>query len=148
MGGKTGTSTRDINRVTRAIILISWKLILLALVILLVYESVSRGYQFGYGLFHNTAVDDPPGVDLRVTIGEDESLVNLAAAMEESGLAKDRFSFLIQCIFYEYGYRFMGYGNPIREGTYLLNTSMPAKEIIITLRDGKVEEPEESSEEE
>ena len=148
MSGKTGTSTRDINRVTKAIITISWKLILLALVILLVYESVSRGYQFGYGLFHNTAVDEAPGVDLRVTIGEDESLMNLAVAMEQSGLAKDRFSFIIQCIFYEYGYKLMGYGNPIRPGTYLLNTSMSAKEIITTLRDGKVEIPEESGGEE
>ncbi len=138
----------DINRATKAIIVISWKLILFALVILLVYESVSRGYRFGYGLFYDTAVDEAPGVDLRVTIGEDESLANLAVAMEQSGLAKDRFSFIIQCIFYEYGYKFMGYGNPIREGTYLLNTSMTAKEIITTLRDGKVETPEESGEEE
>ncbi len=144
MGGKTN----DINRATKAIIVISWKLILCALVILLVYESVSRGYEFGYGLFHDTAVDEEPGVDLRVTIGEDESIVNLAAAMEESGLAKNRYSFLIQCIFYEYGYQFMGYGNPIQPGTYLLNTSMPAKEIIITLRDGKVETAEENEGEE
>ncbi len=140
MSGKTN----DINRVTRAIIVVSWKLILCALVILLVYESVSRGYQFGYGLFHDTAVDEEPGVDLRVTIGEEESILNLAVAMEQSGLTKSRYSFLIQCIFYEYGYKIMGYGNPIIPGTYLLNTSMPAKEIIITLRDGKVETAEES----
>lgn len=144
MSGKTN----DINRATKAIIVVSWKLIICALVILLVYETVSRGYQFGYGLFHNTAVDEAPGVDLRVTIGEDETLINLATAMEQSGLAKDRFSFIIQCIFYEYGYKFMGYGNPIKAGTYLLNTSMPAKEIIITLRDGIVENQEESDGEE
>ena len=130
---------------TKAIITISWKLIVLVLVILLFYEAVSRGYTFGYNLFYDTAVAEPPGMDMRVTIGEGEKLLNLAVAMEESGLVKDRYSFIIQCLFYEYGYRFMGYGNPVRAGTYLLNTSMTAKEIIITLRDGKVvEETEES----
>lgn len=140
--------TNDINRATRAIVRVSWKLILCALVILLFYESVTRGYQFGYSLFHDTAAAEPPGVDMRVTIGEDETLPNLAVAMEQSGLVKNRYAFVIQCIFYEYGYEFLGYGNPIIEGTYLLNSSMPAKEIIITLREGKVETPEENGEEE
>ncbi len=136
-------NTSDINRVTRSIITISWKLILFALAILLMYEVVTRGYAFGYSLFYDTAVEEPPGIDKRVTIGEDETLGNLAVALEEGGLVKDRFAFIIQCVFYEYGYKFMGYGNPIRAGTYLLNTSMTAKELIITLRDGnEVEETE------
>ncbi len=145
MSGKTS----DINRVTKSIIKISWKLIIFALVILLCYEAVTRGYQFGYGLFYETAADDPPGTDMRVTIEEDEKVQNLAVAMEQSGLIKNRYSFLIQCIFYEYGYEFMGYGNPVKAGTYLLNTSMPAKELIITLRDGKtVDQTAESDTEE
>ena len=120
--------TSDINRVTTAVITVSWKLIACALVILLCYEAVTRGYEFGYGLFHDTAAAEAPGMDMKVTINEGETLGNLAAAMEKSGLVK----------------------NPVKAGTYLLNTSMPAKEIIITLREGKVMETdseEESSEE-
>ena len=40
--------TREINRVTGGIISISLKLILLALVCILMYEGVARGYSFGH----------------------------------------------------------------------------------------------------
>ena len=39
--------TREINKITMAIIRISVKLMLLALLILLLYEAVIRGYAFG-----------------------------------------------------------------------------------------------------
>ncbi len=136
--------TREINRVTKAIITVSWKLIVCALAILLLYEVIVRGYSFGYGLFAAQDTPDEVGMDMRVTIGEDESLVNLAVALEQSGLVEDRVSFIIQCLFYEYGYEFAGYGSPIRSGTFMLNTTMTPKEIILTLRDGSgtVEEEE------
>ena len=43
--------TREINRVTGGIISISLKLILLALVCILMYEGVTRGYSFGHEIF-------------------------------------------------------------------------------------------------
>lgn len=73
---------------------------------------------------------------MRVTIGDDEKLGDIAVALERGGLVKNRYAFLIQSIFYEYG----GTENPVKAGTYLLNTSMTSKEIIIMLRDGITEE--------
>lgn len=129
-------TTKDINRVTGTIISVSWKLIVYALVILLFYEGVTKGYKFGYDVFYSTAVAEAPGVDMKVTIGENENLVDIAVALEKGGLVKNRFAFLIQSIFYEYG----GSENPVQAGTYLLNNSMTSKEIILTLREGEVNE--------
>ena len=129
-------TTKEINRVTSTIITVSWKLIVYAVVIMILYEGVTKGYQFGHDVFYSTAVAEAPGVDMRVTIGEGEKLTDIAAALEQGGLVKSRYAFLIQSIFYEYG----GSENPVEPGTYLLNNSMTSKDIIVTLRDGLTEE--------
>jgi len=129
-------ATKEINRVTSTIITVSWKLIVYAVVIMILYEGVTKGYEFGHSVFYSTAVAEAPGVDMRVTIGEGEKLTDIAVALEQGGLVKDRYAFLIQSIFYEYG----GSENPVQPGTYLLNNSMTSKEIIVTLRDGLTEE--------
>ena len=43
--------TREINQITTAIITISIKLMVLALLILLLYEAVVRGFAFGHEIF-------------------------------------------------------------------------------------------------
>ena len=44
--------TREINRITTAIITISIKLMVLALLVLLLYEAVVRGFAFGHEIFY------------------------------------------------------------------------------------------------
>ena len=44
--------TREINRITTAIITISIKLMVLALLVLLLYEAVVRGFGFGHEIFY------------------------------------------------------------------------------------------------
>ena len=129
-------TAKEINKVTSTIILVSWKLIVYAVVIMLLYKGVTKGYEFGYSVFYSTAVAQEPGVNMRVTIGEGEELSDIAAALERGGLIKNRYAFLIQSLFYEYG----GSENPVEAGTYLLNNSMTSKEIILTLREGAEEE--------
>lgn len=129
-------TAKEITKVTSTIIMVSWKLIVYAVVAMLLYKGVTRGYQFGYDVFYATAVAEAPGVNMRVTIGDDERLGDIAVALERGGLVKNRYAFLIQSIFYEYG----GSENPVKAGTYLLNNSMTSKEIIIMLRDGITEE--------
>ena len=43
--------TREINKITTTIIGISVKLMVYALIILLLYEAVARGYAFGHEIF-------------------------------------------------------------------------------------------------
>ena len=56
--------TREINKITTTIIGISVKLMVYALIILLLYEAVARGYAFGHEIFFAEAVDEAPGQDM------------------------------------------------------------------------------------
>lgn len=129
-------TTNEINKVTGTIIRVSWKLIVCAAAVLVMYEGITRGYGFGHDIFYSSAAASKPGVNMRVTIGEGEELADIAAALERGGLIKNRYAFLIQSRFYDYG----GSENPVEAGTYLLNNSMTSKEIILTLREGSQEE--------
>ena len=130
-------TTREINKVTGTIIRVSWKLIVYAVVALLMYEAVTRGYEFGHDIFSSSAMAPEPGMDMRVTIKNGEEVADIAAALEKkAGVIKSRYAFVIQSIFYDYG----SSDHPVEGGTYLLNNSMTSKEIILSLREGVKDE--------
>ena len=103
-----------------------------AVVALLLYEGITRGYAFGHDIFSSSAMASEPGVDMRVTIKDDEEVADIGAALEKAGVIKSRYAFVIQSIFYDYG----SSDHPVEGGTYLLNNSMTSKEIILALREG------------
>lgn len=123
--------TRDINKITRAIIGISGKLILYALIILLLAEGVTRGYAFGHSIFYATAVEAEPGTDKTVTIPEGQTAKESVQLLHDVGLISNELAVEIQLKFYDY---------KIQPGTYTLNTSMTSKEILQALNEKKAEE--------
>lgn len=123
--------TKEINKITGTIIGISGKLILYALVILLLLEGVSRGYDFGYEIFHPTPVEAAPGRDLQVTIPEDQTANDTIGMLHDMGLIDNEWSARFQLKFYEY---------EIYPGTYTLNTSMTSKEMFRLLNEKPKEE--------
>ncbi len=129
-------TTREINKITTAVISISIKLIVYALVILLLYEAVTQGFAFGHEIFYAEAAEDEPGRDVTVTISPEDSLRDTAAMLAEYGLITNEFAFVFQGMFYDY--------SEIYPGTYTLNTSMTSKEILQILN----EKPEEETEQE
>ena len=114
-------TTREINRITTAIISISVKLLIYALVFFLMYEGVTKGYQFGHDVFSPEAISAAPGRDYSVLIKEGDSLSRVAKELEEAGLIRDRLVFMVQAKFYEYD---------LNPGAYVLNTSMTSKEML------------------
>ena len=119
--------TREINKITMAIISISVKLMLLALLILLLYEAVIRGYAFGHAVFYAEAVEAAPGHNITVVVKDGEDVSQTAGELEKKGLIKNIYAFLFQSRFYDY--------DKIYPGTYTLNTSMTSKEILQKLSD-------------
>ena len=115
--------TKDINKVTGAVIGISGKLILYALVILLLAEGITRGYAFGHSLFYESSVEQAPGRDITVTVPQGQKDVDNELAMR------------VQMKFYDY---------EIHPGTYTLNTSMSSKKMLQILNE-KVEEGEDTA---
>lgn len=119
--------TKEINKITTTIISISVKLIVYALIILLLYEAVAKGYEFGHEIFFAEAVDPAPGRDVPVAMEKNESVTGAAEYLAKKGLIKSEFAFLFQSKFYDY--------DTIYPGTYVLNTSMTSKEILQKLNE-------------
>lgn len=130
--------TREINRITTAIITISIKLMVLALLILLLYEAVVRGFAFGHEIFYAEAAEAAPGREITVEIKEGETAKEAAGELKKKGLITNDFAFWFQSIFYDY--------QDIYPGIYMLNTSMTSKEILRELNVKPEEESEASPE--
>lgn len=114
-------TTKDINRVTGAIIRVSLRMIIYALVVLLLFEGATAGFSFGYAVFAGRAVSQEPGITATVMVTEDQSTGEVGRMLEDMGLIESQYVFLVQAIFYEY---------EIYPGTYQLNTSMTSKEML------------------
>lgn len=125
-------TTKEINRITGTIIGVAGRLIIYALIVLLMYEGITRGYAFGHEVFDPTPVAAAPGVDKMVVIGEDTSVSDAAKILKKNGLIGDERIFLIQAKFYDY---------EIYPGTYTFNTSMTSKDMLQML-DEKPKEKE------
>lgn len=127
--------TREINKITGTIIGISGKLIVYAVVVLLLFEGITRGYAFGHDIFYATAMEEAPGTPRTVTIPRHYTTAEATAELKDAGLIDNTLAFQIQKMFYDYD---------IHPGTYELNTSMTTKEILQELN----AEPEDASKEE
>ncbi|MCD8082572.1 MAG: endolytic transglycosylase MltG [Clostridiales bacterium] len=123
--------TKDINKITRVIIGISGRLILYAVILLLLVEGVSRGYEFGHEIFYATPMEAAPGTDRVVRVVEGESENEVAEDLQEMGLIDHALTFRFLIFFYDY---------EIQPGTYTLNTSMTSKEMLQILNTGPEED--------
>lgn len=126
--------TKEINKITGTIIGISGKLIVYAVVILLLFEGITRGYAFGHNIFYATAMEEAPGRPKTVTIPKGYTTSDVARALYDAGLIDNMYAFQIQKMFYDYD---------IHPGTFELNTSMTSKEILQELNaESETEEDE------
>lgn len=123
-------TTSEINKITGAIIAISSRLIIFALVVMLLYEGVTRGYDFGHEIFYASAVEQKPGQDKNITVEKGASAARVARLLKGSGLIANEYSFIIQAEFFDY---------KVNPGIYTFNTSMTSKEILQMMNDNTEE---------
>nr|WP_314458583.1 aminodeoxychorismate lyase [uncultured Clostridium sp.] len=126
-------TTNEINKITGAIIAISSRLIIFALVVLLLYEGVTRGYEFGHEIFYASAMEQSPGQDKSITVEKGASAVQVARLLKGSSLIANEYSFIIQAEFFDY---------KVNPGIYTFNTSMTSKEILQMMNDNTGEKKE------
>lgn len=122
-------TTKEINKITSAVIRISGKLIILALLVLLLFEGVTRGFDFGHEVFAAEPMAEAPGEDKQVVIMGGDSSMEIASSLRDLGLIRNPYAFWAQAMFYDYD---------LYPGTYTLNTSMTTKEMMQMMN----EEPE------
>ena len=127
-------ATKEINKITGAVIAVSSRLIILALVVLLLYEGVTRGYAFGHEIFYASAMEEEPGRDKELTVAKGTSVAQTAKLLKENGLIANEYSFTIQAEFFDY---------KVNPGDYTFNTSMTSKEILQMMNENTGEKEEE-----
>lgn len=113
--------TKEINRISIAVISLSGKLVFYALVLVLLFLGARRGYEFGHSIFYAPGMEAEPGTNKTIVLDGGESVGEVADLLEKAGLIRDSAAFTIQAYCYEY---------EVKAGTYVLNTSQSSKELI------------------
>lgn len=127
----------NINKIIFGFIRIALGILILLFIIRAGVELSKVGYDFGYRVFTEPAVDEAPGKDVLVQINENTSLTDLAQLLEEKGLVRDAKLFVLQT-------ELSVYRKKIVPGVYTLNTSMTAKEMLAIM--SSLEDETESTE--
>lgn len=128
------TRVRKVIRyVLRAFWTVVWIIVLL-LAAIKGYDLAGDAYRFGYGLFAEPAMSEPPGREVVFHVEEAETTGEVIDNLVHAGLIRDAFSFHCKLLFYD---------KDIQPGQYLFNTSMTGKEILGYLDDGPGSEKKE-----
>lgn len=96
-------------------------LVILAVICILRYAG--KAYNFGYRIFAEEPMSDPPGRDITVTVTADDSQSEIMQMLEDKGIIRDHKLFTIQK-------KLSLYKEDVKPGTYVLNTSMNSDELI------------------
>ncbi|MDY3918815.1 MAG: solute-binding protein [Candidatus Limivivens sp.] len=102
------------------------RLLVLVLVVLAVISAGRKAYTFGYRVFAQRAVSAPPGKNVSVTVSPDMTEAELGELLEAKGLIKDANVFRVQMLLFKDK-------DDILPGTYILNTSQTADEMLAIL---------------
>ena len=123
---------QTLDVVTRLLSRFGIRILIYAALVVLFYLGITRAYGFGYSVFTSDPVAVEPGADIEVTITEDMDAREIAQLLKDAGVIRDEDVFLVQELLYTSD------RVPIYPGTYTLNNSWSATQIIEVL----TEEPE------
>ena len=113
--------TKEINKISLAVIGISGRLVFYALVLVLLVLGVRKTYEFGHDIFYAPGMEALPGTEKTVTLDGTESVADVGKLLEDAGLIRDHVAFSIQVKCYDC---------EVKKGSFSLNTSQSSKEII------------------
>lgn len=109
---------------------------IMVLIAIAVLRTGKTAYEMGYRIFTEPAMEEAPGRDVTVEIKAGMSSVELGNVLEEKKLVDNGMLFMIQLIV-------LDYDDKLKPGTYTLNTSQTAKEMMQVMADEEIEEVEE-----
>lgn len=109
---------------------------IMVLIAIAVLRTGKAAYEIGYRIFTEPAMEEAPGRDVTVEIKAGMSSAELGNVLEEKKLVDNGMLFMIQLIV-------LDYDDKLKPGTYTLNTSQTAKEMMQVMADEEIEEVEE-----
>lgn len=129
----------DFNKVLFGFIKIAFSVMMILLVVYIGVSLCRTGYDFGYRVFTEPAIEMSPGRDVLVQVTEDMGPKEIGPMLEDKGLVRDGTLFSIQ-------YKLSAYYGKIKPEVYTLNTSMTPKEMIVYMVTTVSEKDTESTE--
>ena len=99
------------------------KVVICVILLLALIYAARRAYSFGYSVFSQETFAKPPGKRVAVTIGEEMSDAEIAELLVKRELIKDANVFRVQ-------YALSEYRGKIKPGSYVLNNSQTADEML------------------
>ncbi len=110
------------------------KYVVIIIVVLFFISLARRGYETGYSIFNQSAVDEAgQGHEVTVEIAQGMSVKEIGKLLKKNGLIKDDTIFAAQ----EY---FSSYHGELMPGTYTLSTEMTPDEIMAILAENYTED--------
>ncbi|MCI9081335.1 MAG: aminodeoxychorismate lyase [Lachnospiraceae bacterium] len=111
-------------------------LLMIVLIIFIFLRMGNAAYDLGYRVFTEPALEEAPGQDVTVEFQEKTTALELGSLLEEKRLVENGLLFTIQL-------QISDYRDKIKAGTYTLNTSQTAKEMMQVMAEEENEETEE-----
>ena len=129
----------NVNKTLYRVIKVAGTVLVVLLVVYGTVRTSMMAFDYGYRVFTEPPMASKPGTAVVVTITEGMGSGDIADHLLEKGLIRDDNLFWLQ-------YQLSAYKGEIVPGTYPLNTSMTAKEMMaIMAQQNEEEEDEESS---
>ena len=119
-------SSKNTNKVVFRFVSVSFSILILLIVFIGVFKATTYCYDFGYRIFTEKPVSAEPGRDVVISFDKNDSAFTIAEELEEKGLIRDSLLFTAQ-------YYLSAYVDDLIPGTYTLNTSMTAKEMMLVM---------------
>ena len=119
-------SSSSTNKIVFRFVSVSFSVLILLVVFIGVFRATTYCYDFGYRIFTEKPVSAEPGRDIVVQISSSDSAFKIGDMLEEKGLIRDSLLYTAQ-------YYLSAYVGDLLPGTYTLNTSMTAKEMMIIM---------------
>lgn len=119
-------SSSSTNKIVFRFVSTSFSVLILLVVFIGVFKATTYCYDFGYRIFTEKPVSADPGRDVVVQISASDSAFEIGNMLEEKGLVRDSLLYTAQ-------YYLSAYVDDLLPGTYTLNTSMTAKEMMIVM---------------
>ena len=102
------------------------RLLIWVLAAWILIKAGKSAYSFGYQVFAQKPVSSPPGKNVSVTVSEGMTGAELGKVLKNRELIRDARVFQVQMELSEYK-------NQIHPGTYILNSSQTADEMLAVL---------------
>ena len=132
-----------LKNIVLGILNLTFRVSVTALAVVLVYRFAMYSYHFGYMVFADAAKEPEPGRDIVITVENTEDVLEVGKILQNRGIIEDAKIFFVQ-------ERLSDYHGKMMPGTYTLNTSMKAGQILEIMAESYVDEedPEGQQEEE